>query len=244
MRHEYELMPNAFPPFLSCISSSYCFHNRKRRRGCFMTMQTLLTGFGAFGAVAHNPTLRLAEHFANRDAAGHALTCAVLPVSFRTAAERMRALIEIGGAGGRPFEMILMLGVASGSPYWRVERFGRNWDDALTDAEGFTPIAGKILPEGPSSLPVTLPIEPQIAAIEALGLPVRASDSAGAYLCNHVLYTTLHHLQNCVPPIRAGFLHVPADEETFDYGITSAPMFPFAQHIAAVEAVLAALSKF
>ena len=207
-----------------------------------MTMQTLLTGFGAFGAVTHNPTLRLAEHFANRDAAGHALTCAVLSVSFRTAAERMRALIEIGGEGGKPFDTVLMLGVASGSPYWRVERFGRNWDDALTDAEGFTPTAGEILPGSPSLLPATLPVEPQVAAIDALGLPVRASDSAGAYLCNHVLYTTLHHLQKKASPIRAGFLHVPADEETFDYGITSAPMFPFARHVAAIEAVLASIA--
>ena len=209
-----------------------------------MAMQTLLTGFGAFGAVAHNPTLRLAEHFANRDVAGHALTCAVLPVSFQTAAERMRALLEVGGDGGRPFEAVLMLGVASGSPCWRVERFGRNWDDALQDADGFTPTAGEIIPGSPSLLAVTLPTASQIAAIEALGLPVQASDSAGAYLCNHVLYTTLHHLQNRVPPIRAGFLHVPADEETFASGVTSAPMFPFARHVAAVEAVLAALSIF
>ena len=208
-----------------------------------MMTQTLLTGFGAFGAVTHNPTLRLAEHFANREVAGQALTCAVLPVSFQTAAARMRALLEVGGDGGRPFDKVLMLGVASGSPYWRVERFGRNWDDALQDAEGFTPIAGEILPNAPPLLPATLPIEPQIAAIEALGLPVRASDSAGAYLCNHVFYTTLRHLQNSDPPIRAGFLHVPADEETFDYGVTSAPMFPFARHVAAVEAVLAALQK-
>ena len=207
-----------------------------------MTMQTLVTGFGAFGAVTHNPTLRLAEHFANRTTAGHALTCAVLPVSFRTAAERMRALIEIGGADGQPFDMVLMLGVASGSAHWRVEKFGRNWDDALRDADGYTPTAGEILPGGPEILPATLPIEPQIAAIEALGLPVKASDSAGAYLCNHVLYATLQHLQSVSSPIRAGFLHVPADDETFDPGVTSAPMFPFARHVAVVEAVLAALN--
>ncbi len=208
-----------------------------------MAIQTLLTGFGAFGSVAHNPTLRLAEHFADREVAGHALTCAVLPVAFRTAAERMRALLEVGGEDGRPFEIVLMLGVASGSPHWRVERFGRNHDDALRDAEGFTPTAGEILAGGPAVLPATLPIDPQIAAIAGLGLPVRASDSAGAYLCNHVLYTTLHFLQDRKPPIGAGFLHVPADEETFDSGGASAPVFPFAQHIAAVEAVLHSLKQ-
>ena len=206
-----------------------------------MPLQTLLTGFGPFGRVASNPTLRLAEHFSNRTVAGQELTCAVLPVSFATAAERMRALLEIGGAGGRPFNTVLMLGVASGSPHWRVERFGRNHDAALTDADGFTPPERKIVVGGPEILPATLPVEPQIEAIAALGLPVVASDSAGEYLCNHVYYATLNYLKENNSPIRAGFLHVPADEETYESGVTSALTFPFPQHVAALKAVLAAL---
>ncbi len=208
-------------------------------------LQTLLTGFGAFGRVVSNPTERLVRHFeADPEAAkGHDLTCCVLPVSFQCAPDLLRAQIEIGGRGGRPFDVILMLGVASGSPHWRVERLGRNADAPLTDADGFTPPARAIVADAPNTLSVTLPTEPQFAAIAALGLPAAFSDTAGAYLCNHALFTTLHHLKTTGHPARAGFLHVPADEETFAPGITTAPQFPFAQHVAALHAVLAALRQ-
>jgi pyroglutamyl-peptidase len=206
-------------------------------------LQTLLTGFGPFGNVVSNPTERLIAHFARKEIPGHDLTARVLPVSFGRVPEIMRAEIEIGGRDGRPFDRILMLGVNRGCAGWRVELFGRNHDGAITDVDGFTPEDGPILPEGPEILASTLPNEALGLAIEQLGLPVATSEMAGKNLCNHILYTTLHHLQAIGHSARAGFLHVPADDHTFTPGITTAPMFPFEQHIAAVRAALEVLTN-
>ena len=44
---------------------------------------------------------------------------------------------------------------------------------------------------------------------ERLTIPT-GSLSAGAYLCNQVLYVVLHHIALKSPGARAGFLHVPS----------------------------------
>lgn len=202
-------------------------------------MQTLLTGFGPFGTVVSNPTERLAAYFAARETPGHHLTTCTLPVSFARTPEALRAALERGGAEGRPFDNVLMLGVATGSKVWRVERFGRNRDSArLPDSDGFMPPERTIAPDAPEVLPVSFPVEALVAALERAGLPVIASESAGAYLCNHGLFWLLRSMQSSGHSARAGFLHVPADDRTFAPGLTTAPMFPFAQHIVAVETVL------
>ena len=41
------------------------------------------------------------------------------------------------------------------------------------------------------------------------GIPAYISDTAGTYLCNQTLYTTLHAVAGMVTPPRVGFLHVP-----------------------------------
>lgn len=205
-------------------------------------LQTLLTGFGPFGTVISNLTERLVTYFAARNVPGHRLTPCTLPVSFARAPETLRAALERGGPDGRPFDNILMLGVATGSKVWRVERFGRNRDSArLPDSDGFMPPERTIAPDAPEVLPVSFPVEALVTALECAGLPVIASESAGAYLCNHGLFWLLCHLQRTGSPARAGFLHVPADDQTFAPGLTTAPMFPFARHIVAVETVLSAL---
>jgi pyroglutamyl-peptidase len=204
-------------------------------------MQTLITGFGPFGRVISNPTERLLAHFANEAVPGHTLTLHALPTSFTQAPQIMRALLEIGGFNGQPFDNVLMLGVATGSLTWLVEEQGRNHTEAAQpDIDGWQPEPGAILPDGPEVLPTRFPVAEAIAALERIGLPAKASSSAGAYVCNHLLYTTLVEQKRLGTPAKTGFLHVPADLETFGPG-TSAPAFPFVQHVAAVRAVLSVL---
>lgn len=206
-------------------------------------LQTLLAGFGPFGTVVSNPAERLLDYFALETVSGHDLTVCPLPTAFRRAPETLRAALEVGGRGGQAFDLILILGIASGSPNWRVERVGRNHVAALADVDGYTPEAGAIRAEAPLTLPVCLPDEQIVAALTQIGLPAFASDSAGAYLCNYVLYTTLHGLRETNCATRAGFLHIPADEQTYAPGITSAPTFSFEKHVLAVRTVLNVLAS-
>lgn len=207
-------------------------------------MQTLLTGFGPFGNIVQNPSERLLAVFEMEEVAGQELTVCALPTSYARAPQIMRAALEVGGRGGQPFDTILMLGVAGGSPRWRVEQYGRNTMSAIPDVDGSTPPEGvSLLPDAPEALPVRFPVMECVEALEKAGLPVVASESAGGYLCNALLYTTLHHLDESGHPARAGFLHIPADEQTYAPGLTSAPVFAFDRHLLAVRTVLTVLAE-
>jgi pyroglutamyl-peptidase len=201
--------------------------------------QTLITGFGPFEAVASNPTERLAQWFAVNGSPGHAIVAAVLPVSYHDAALHMRALICAGGAGGRPFDRILMLGVAPGAGAWRVERFGRNLRDARPDASGVAYESGPIVPGGPKLLPVSVDPRRLRDRLAAAGITASVSSSAGGYLCNFILYTTLLALRESGSGTRACFLHVPADERTFEPAAEQICVRPFADSVRAVQIALA-----
>ena len=74
------------------------------------------------------------------------------------------------------------------------------------------------------------------------GLPANSSDSAGGYLCNYILFYTLERLRTVGSPTRAGFLHVPPDERTFEPGVMAEAPSTFAQQVIAVRVVLEALT--
>jgi len=206
-------------------------------------LQTLLTGFGPFLSVVDNPSERLATYFATHPVPGHSLTTRVAPVSFREATAIMQQAVAVGGSEGRPFDLILMLGVATNRPHWSVERVGRNRSTtAALDCENRRWPYPSIVADAPEILPATLPTAELVSALEAAGLPAVASDSAGDYLCNHLLFWTLSHLIAQNHSARAGFLHIPADTQTFASGHEPEPLFTFQQHCAAVHAVLEALA--
>ena len=209
-----------------------------------MPLQTLMTGFGPFGSVADNPTERLLHHFAAQNVDGHDLTVCALPTSFARAPKMFQAVFEAGGRDGQPFDLILMLGVAARGETWRVETQGLNQDaPAIADADGDLVPEREIVPGGAAHLPVTLPPQVMLLAVESSGLPVRLSDSAGQYLCNHLLYTALALAHRGGVVSRIGFLHVPPDERTFganSASVTGGTIFPFVQHIEAVNAILEA----
>ena len=169
--------------------------------------------------VLSNPTERLARRFGGL----------VLPTSFARA-PRLLSESLVGS------DLVLMLGVAESSEGFRVETFGRNRDEArLPDVDGERPHR-VIVPGAPEQLPVTLDAERLCAAIAAAGIPASLSPSAGGYVCNHVLFSTLHALQGT--PVRAGFLHVPADRDTH---VTPRTERSFDVLVAAVEAALSSI---
>jgi pyroglutamyl-peptidase len=206
-------------------------------------LQTLLTGFGPFLSVVNNPSERLAAYFDANPVAGHALTTRIVPVSFRDATATVQEAIAAGGVAGKPFDIILMLGVAAKRPHWSVECLGRNRSTtSVADSANCLWPYPCIVGDAPETLPATLPADALVAAIEKVGLPVIASVDAGDYLCNHLLFWTLSHLDATDHPARAGFLHVPADTETLAPGVVPQVTFTFEQHCAAVRAALQALA--
>ena len=48
-----------------------------------------------------------------------------------------------------------------------------------------------------------------VQAIKEAGYPSVLSNSAGTYICNHVMYGILYYIQKEFPSVRGGFIHVP-----------------------------------
>ena len=61
--------------------------------------------------------------------------------------------------------------------------------------------------EGKNAYFSTLPVRKIADAINASGLPSQVSYSAGAYVCNDVLYSLLARFENS--KTRVGFIHIP-----------------------------------
>lgn len=168
-------------------------------------MKAVVTGFDPFGEHAENPSRLIVRRLAVEGIAGLDLVTSELPTVFAAAEAEIRRLLD----AHRP-DLLLSIGVASSRTVISVERVGLNLDDtALPDNSGIATEARPIVAGGPLALAATLPVLAMRAAIGRLGLPVEVSNHAGTYVCNHVLYTALHHAAARAYATRIGFLHVP-----------------------------------
>ena len=167
----------------------------------------LVTGFDPFGGEQLNPSWEVCRALP-REIAGHRVETCKVPCEFRSSIEAVAAAIE----RHRP-SVVLCLGQAGGRAHLTVERVAINVDDArIEDNSGARPIDEPIAPNGPAAYFATLPIKAMAAAIRAAGIPAHVSNSAGTYVCNHVMYGVLHFLAASDNDARAGFMHLPYAE--------------------------------
>jgi pyroglutamyl-peptidase len=131
-----------------------------------------------------------------------------VPCEFRRAIEVAAEAIE----RHRP-SIVISLGQAGGRSRIGVERVAINVDDArIPDNAGAQPVDELIAANGPPAYFATIPVKAMARAIRAAGIPAEVSNSAGTYVCNHVMYGVLHFLAASGNKARAGFIHVPFAE--------------------------------
>lgn len=107
-------------------------------------------------------------------------------------------------------DAVLCIGQAGGRFDITPERVAINIDDArIPDNAGSQPIDVPICPDGPPAYFSTLPVKAMVQAIRAAGIPASLSNSAGTFVCNHLMYGVLHKLAADCPCVRGGFMHVP-----------------------------------
>jgi pyroglutamyl-peptidase len=190
-----------------------------------VTRVILVTGFEPFTPHKINPTEELAralDGFRVRDAV---VRGAVLPVHHVDAAARVRELLETV----KP-DAILHLGLAGGRARIALERLAVNvMDYPVPDNAGCQKSDEPCVPSGPGAYFATLPLRAILARLTDAGIPAYVSDTAGTYLCNQTLYTTLHALAGVPAPPRVGFIHMPlspsmvaaagTDEPSMDLGL-------------------------
>lgn len=166
----------------------------------------LITGFEPFGGEKINPSweavARLPEQINE-----YSLTKLRLPVTFGEAADMViKAAEEICADG------ILCIGQAGGRTAITPELVGINLRyGGIPDDKGYQPKDEPIIVGGATAYFSTLPMRGMVEAIRAADIPAQVSYSAGAYVCNDVLYAVLAHFQDS--KVKAGFIHVPYSDE-------------------------------
>jgi pyroglutamyl-peptidase len=165
----------------------------------------LLTGFEPFGGDALNPSQEIAKTLDGRTVGGLLVRALVLPVEHERAREALRPALAAPGLAA-----VLHLGLAGGRARIAVEQVGVNvMDYPIPDGGGRVVRGEACLPGEPAAHLATLPIRPILAALAAEGVPAYLSYTAGTYLCNFTLYTTLHALAASGRFVPAGFVHLP-----------------------------------
>ena len=120
-------------------------------------------------------------------------------------------------------DAILCVGQAGGRNAVTPEVIGINLREAsIPDNEGQRIENEPVIPEGPAAYFATLPVREMAAAIRKAGITAALSYSAGAFVCNDVLYTLLHRFHGTEP--RVGFIHVPYLPEQAKEGQASMPL--------------------
>ena len=167
-------------------------------------MRVLITGFEPFGGEIVNPALEAVMKIENK--LDHIdVIKAKLPVVFHQSISVLKQLIESHNPN-----IVICVGQAGGRTSITLERVGINVDDArIPDNKGNTPVDQKINPDGPDAYFSSLPIKAIVSAINESGIPASVSNTAGTYVCNHILYGLCDLIASSFLNIKGGFMHVP-----------------------------------
>ena len=192
------------------------------------TKGLLITGFDPFGGETVNPSWE-AVRLLPEAVGAYRLTKLQIPTVFGQAAETvLTAAREL-----RP-DVILCIGQAGGRSAVTPEVVAINLREArIPDNAGNQPVNVPIAENAPAAYFSTVPVRSMVKAIHEAGLPGALSYSAGAFVCNDVLYSLLHFFNGTKTQV--GFVHVPfLPQQAKD----NAPSLPLPQIVQALTAAI------
>ncbi len=167
-------------------------------------MKILLTAFDPFGGEKINPALEAVRIVRTEDLNADIMKIEVPTVFGKSIATVYAKMKEINP------DVVLCIGQAGGRSALTPERVAINIDDArINDNEGNQPIDVAIFEDGASAYFSDLPIKAMVEAMKKEGLPATVSNSAGTFVCNHLMYGVLYYISKEFPNCRGGFMHVP-----------------------------------
>lgn len=201
-------------------------------------MKLLLTAFDPFGGDAINPALEAVKLVADKIGRFDIVKLEV-PTVFRKSIDTVAKAIE----EEKP-DVVLCIGQAGGRFEITPERVAINVDDArIKDNEGNQPIDIKIFEDGENAYFTTLPIKAMVEAIIEANLPAAVSNTAGTFVCNHLMYGVLYTLAKKYPHIKGGFTHVPFIPAQVARRTPVAPYMALEDIKRGLEAAIAAIDK-
>jgi len=166
--------------------------------------RVLVTGFTPFGGEDTNPSWEIVKQLPD-SIAGYRIEKLRVPTEFGKAIDVASRAID----KWQP-QVVLCFGQAGGRSHMSVERVAINVDDArIADNAGNRIIDEPIRANAPAAYFCTVPVKAMVAGMTRAGVPAEVSNSAGTFVCNHLIYGVLHHIATQGYAMRAGFVHVP-----------------------------------
>ncbi|MCR4945032.1 MAG: pyroglutamyl-peptidase I [Clostridium sp.] len=167
-------------------------------------MKILITGFDPFGGESINPALEAVKKLPDTIEGAEVIKLEI-PTVFRKSLEKIEENIKKHNP-----DVVISIGQAGGRFGITPERVAINVDDArIPDNETNQPIDLPIFEDGDTAYFSTLPIKAMVKEMQENGIPSSVSNTAGTFVCNHVMYGVLYMTSNRYPNIKAGFIHVP-----------------------------------
>lgn len=167
-------------------------------------MKILVTGFDPFGGESINPAFEVIKKLKDEIAGAEVIKLQV-PTAFNKSVEKtVEKVAEI-----KP-DFVLNIGQAGGRSDITVERVAININDArIPDNLNQQPIDEVIDAEGEAAYFATIPVKAIVQSIREKNIPASVSNTAGTYVCNHLMYGTLNYIHKNNLNTKAGFIHIP-----------------------------------
>ena len=168
-------------------------------------LKILLTGFEPFDGEAINPAWEAVKRLSREGIEGIEIICKQVPTVFGISISQAITATDLH----QP-DIVIAVGQAGGRSAISIERVALNVNDAgIPDNENNQPLDTPVLEGAPAAYFSTLPIKAMVEAIRQAGIPASISNTAGTFVCNHLMYGILHHIAENQLPIQAGFIHLP-----------------------------------
>ena len=167
-------------------------------------MKILLTGFEPFGGESLNPAQEAVKLVKDEIKGAQVVKCYV-PVVFGKAIDTVYEAMKKENP-----DAVLLLGQAGGRFDITPERVAINCDDGrIPDNEGNQPVDQPVVADGPAAYFSSLPVKKMVEYMKKENIPASISNSAGTYVCNHLMYGVRHYIEKEFPKTIGGFMHVP-----------------------------------
>ncbi|WP_220485811.1 pyroglutamyl-peptidase I [Pseudoalteromonas sp. SR45-4] len=165
----------------------------------------LITGFAPFDGETINPSWQAVQKLDDHIIMKHRVCAIELSCEFNTSIAQLHQAIEAHNPA-----IVLCVGQAGGRNEISIERIAINIDDArIKDNAGKQPIDTPIAKNGPDAYFSNLPIKRMLSALHESDIPAAISNTAGTYVCNHVMYGLLHYINENYTKMKGGFIHIP-----------------------------------
>ncbi|OUR99716.1 hypothetical protein A9Q84_01450 [Halobacteriovorax marinus] len=162
-------------------------------------MKILLTGFEPFGEHEKNSSELVLDFFKDHEQ----IQTKLLPVEYENAFKIVSDLMD-----QTDFNFVIHLGQAAGRSKISLERVAINvCDFPIDDNKGVRIVDEPIIKEADAAYFSTLPIRELEKELSTSGVPCEISNTAGAYICNEIMYRSLHKSFNQKTSV--GFIHLP-----------------------------------